>query len=242
MKSKIKNIAEDYRILLRSVPTMTVVLFTLSVVLMNLMANKIIFQVGNVAADGGFLVSWLCFLTLDVTCKRWGARASILLNLLGAAVNIGCVLLFLLVVIMPGNGEDFSAFNGIFGGVWFITLASVIAYIISGVANSLLNAFIGKLFKKNPDGKAAFFCRSYISTMAGQFVDNMIFGTIVYYVCAPIFWGWGLPLLTCVGTAVAGALLELLMEVIFSPIGYRMAKKWDEKKVGMAWLDKYPLR
>lgn len=242
MKSKIISIKEDYKLLLSSLPSMVTAMFILSVVLMNIAANRIIFQVGNVAADGGLLLSFIPFLCMDAVVKRYGAKAAIMLNLLGAAVNIFCVILFTLIAICPGNGEDFSAFDTVFKSVWFITLGSMVAYIVSGIVNSLLNSAVGQLFKKNPDGKLAFFTRSYVSTFIGQWVDNFIFAFIVYFICAPKFWGWGLPFATCIGSAFVGSILELLMEVFFSPIGYKMVKKWDEREVGIEWLDKYPLK
>lgn len=240
MKFKIDSIIADYKLLLRSVPTMITVIFILSVVLMNLMANKVIFQISDIAAgDGGFLLSWIPFLCMDSVTKRYGARASIMLNILGAVVNICCVVIFSIIAALPGNGEDFSAFNYIFGGVWFIVLGSMVAYVISGIVNSLLNAAIGRLFKKNPDGKLAYFSRAYISTFVGQSLDNFLFAFIVYYIFAPIYWGWGFTLTICVGAAFCGGILELIMETIFSPIGYNMCKKWDEEKIGMDWIEKY---
>ena len=35
----------------------------------------------------------------------------------------------------------------------------------------------------------------------------------------------------------AGAVAELVMEIIFSPIGYRITKRWKEKDVGREYLD-----
>ena len=238
MKEKLHYWTEEYKLLLASVPALVTSLFILSVVLMNLLANKVIFQISDFAAgDGGFLISWIPFLCMDTVTKRYGAKASIMLNLLGAFINICCVLLFSFIAMLPGNGEDFSAFNQIFGGVWFIVLGSMVAYVVSGIVNSLLNAAVGKFFKSNPDGKLAYFIRAYVSTFIGQSVDNFLFAFIVFHIFAPIYWGWGFSLLICFGSAVCGGFLELLMEVVFSPIGYRLVKKWDEEEFGKRWID-----
>lgn len=238
MKKVIRYWVDEYKLLLASIPAMVTSMFILSAVLMNLMANKIIFQINDFAAgDGGFLLSWIPFLCMDTITKRYGAKASIMMNLLTAFINICCVLLFSFIAYLPGNGEDFSAFNQIFGGVWFIVLGSMVAYIVSGIVNSLLNAAVGKLFKNNPDGKLAYFSRAYVSTFIGQSVDNFLFAFIVYHIFAPIYWGWGFTLTICFGAAVCGGLLELVMEAIFSPIGYRLVKKWDEEEFGKRWVD-----
>ena len=46
-------------------------------------------------------------------------------------------------------------------------------------------------------------------------------------VFAPIYWdgfSWTLP--QCITCSLIGAVLELIMEVIFSPLGYELLKKW----------------
>lgn len=234
-----KKIIEEYKVLLRSVPAFVTASFVLCTVWMNLAASKIIFNAFNVAVTGGFIMSWAPFLCMDSVCKRFGARAAILLNILSALGNIASVILFAIVAAIPTPGSDYTAFNNVFGCVWFIALCSTLAFVISGVVNSLLNSAIGKLFKKNPDGKLAFFTRAYISTFIGQAVDNFLFIAGVYCIFAPIYWGMSLPVTTCIGTAIVGGLFELIVEIIFSPIGYVSSKRWAEEGVGQEYVDKY---
>ena len=128
--------------------------------------------------------------------------------------------------------------NEILGGTWFILLGSTVAFLVSAVVNNFFNWSIGKAFRKNPDGKLAFAARSYISTFIGQVIDNLVFSIIVFTIFAPIFWdGFHWTLLQCVSCALTGALAELIMEVAFSPIGYRIVTKWKEQGVGQAYLD-----
>ena len=63
---RIKEFFYDYKLLLRSVPGLVTTFFCISVVLMNLMANKTIIDVKIVALDGGFLLSWIPFLCMDI--------------------------------------------------------------------------------------------------------------------------------------------------------------------------------
>ena len=237
----IKNIFKEYQVLLRNVPTLVTTLFVLSVVIMNLMANKVMFQISDICAgDCGFLLSWIPFLCMDSITKRYGAKAAIMINILGAFINICCVGVFSLCALLPsGNGEDFSAFNYTFGGVWFIVLGSMIAFIASGVVNSLLNSAIGKLFKKNPNGKLAYCTRSYVSTFIGQSFDNFLFALIVYHIFAPIYWGWSFTVIICIGSGIMGGILELISQVIFSPFGYMMCKNWDKNNVGSEYIESY---
>lgn len=235
--SKIKNIINDYKVLLRNIPALVTVAFVLGTVLMNLAASKIVFNAMNVAVTAGFFLSWLPFLCMDTVTKRFGARASIMLNIFSAVGNLFAVLFLAIAAAIPTPGSDYTSFNSVFGSVWFIVLCSTLAFVISGVVNSLMNAAIGKIFKKNPDGKLAFFTRAYISTFIGQALDNFIFMAGVYCVFSPIYWNMSLPVITCVGTAIVGGFFELLVEVIFSPFGYLVAKKWDREHVGQEYVD-----
>ena len=65
--------------------------------------------------------------------------------------------------------------------------------IVSAAVNNFLNFAIGRLFRKNPDGRLAFAARSYVSTFIGQFFDNFVFAVLAFAVFAPRFWN-GFPL------------------------------------------------
>ena len=220
-------------LLLRAIPSPAVALFVVSVITMNILANKTIYQSEWLAIDGGILVSWLSFLSMDVVTKHFGPKASTRMSVFAILVNLLTCLIFFVVSVIPTPSEDYSAFNTIIGGTWFILLSSTIAFFCSAIINNFLNFGIGKLFKKNPDGKLAFITRSYISTFIGQFCDNFIFALLTFTVFAPIFWdGFHWTVIQCLMCSVLGALLELAMEIIFSPFGYWLSRKWKEQGVG----------
>ena len=103
-----------------------------------------------------------------------------------------------------------------------------------------MNWGIGRLFRRNPDGKLAYVTRSYISTFVGQFCDNFIFAVITFMVFAPIYWnGFHWTLIQCVTCSLLGAALELVMEVIFSPFGYAVLRNWSRDGVGAAYTERY---
>ena len=62
------------------VPGVLTALFCVSVVIMNLLANKIVFETDWIAADGGILVSWVAFLSMDIVTKAFGKRAATTLS------------------------------------------------------------------------------------------------------------------------------------------------------------------
>ena len=225
-------------LLLRNVPSVVVALFVISVITMNLLANKTLVQTTYLAIDGGILVSWLSFLCMDIITKHFGPRASTRLSIFAMVVNLLVCLIFFLVSVIPSNADDYSKFNEIFGGTWFILLSSTIAFLCSAIINNVMNFGIGKLFKKNPDGKLAFVTRSYISTFIGQFCDNLIFAVLTFMVFAPIFWdGFHWTFIQCVTCSLIGAALELVLEIIFSPFGYWVCKMWKKQDVGRNYFD-----
>ena len=236
MRKRFQQFISDTSLLLRSIPSPVVTCFVLSVVLMNLLANKTIYQKGFFAVDGGIVVSWACFLCMDIITKHFGAKAATQASIFALAINLFCVGIFAIVSLIPTE-TDYSAFNGIFGGSWFIVLSSSLAFLSSAVANNALNAAIGRMFRANPDGRAAYYTRSYVSTFIGQFIDNMVFASLVFMLFAPIYWGgfnWTLP--QCITCSMIGAFLELFMEVVFSPIGYGVTRRWRKMDVGGAYL------
>ena len=101
MRSRIRNFISDTVLLLRSVPSSVVTLFVLSVVLMNLLANKTIYQKGFLAVDGGIVVSWVCFLCMDIITKRFGPRAATQVSIFALVVNLFTVGIFAVVSIIP---------------------------------------------------------------------------------------------------------------------------------------------
>ncbi len=235
---KIKKLYTETKILLRSIPATVVTLFAVSVVCMNLLANKTLVQVDWIALDAGILISWLSFMCMDIITKHFGPKASTIISIHAATINLLTCLIFFVASIIPSNANDYSAFDSIFGGTWFVLLGSTVAFLASAVINNTLNFAIGKCFRKNPDGKLAFAMRSYVSTFIGQFLDNFIFSIIVFVYFAPLFWnGFSWTPLQCAMCALTGALAELIMEIVFSPIGYRITKKWKSQNVGKEYLD-----
>lgn len=234
----LKKEREKTSVLLRAIPASVVTLFVVSVICMNLLANKTLVQLDWIALDGGILISWLSFMCMDMITKHFGPGASNRISLLASGINLLTCLIFLVASLIPSSAADFSAFDSIFGTTWFILLGSTVAFLTSAVVNNGLNRAIASRFKKNPNGKLAYAACTYISTFFGQFLDNFIFSVIVFVLFAPIFWGgfhW--TVLQCATCALMGAIAELIMEIIFSPIGYRITKRWRESSVGREYFE-----
>ena len=234
----IKRELEDYRILLRNVPSLVITLFVVSVIMMNLLANKELLSVKYFALDCGFALSWISFLCMDMICKRFGAKAAAKISILALVINLFATLIFKVMTLTPGMwGEYYTTgmtevndgLNATFGGSWYVVLGSSIAMLAAAVCNSVINQTVANHTKTG--GYRAFALRSFVSTGIAQFVDNLTFALIVSY----HFFGWSAAqVLIC---SLTGAVAELLCEVIFSPIGYRVSSQWEKENVGKQYLD-----
>ena len=234
----IKREMEDYRILLRNIPSLVISLFILSVILMNLLANKEFISYKYLALDCGFVLSWVSFLCMDMICKRFGPKPAVKVSILAMAINVIVVLVFWLISLSPGMwGEYYStgetvvndALNQTFGGCWYVVLGSSVAMVCAAIVNSTINNSIAK--RLTFGGFKAFAARSYVSTFIGQFVDNFVFAWIV----SLHFFGWTwTQIIFC---SLTGAFMEMLCEIIFSPVGYKVTEVWEADGVGKQYLD-----
>ena len=111
--SSVKREIKQSVILLRSIPSPVVALFVISVIAMNILANKTIYQSDYLAIDGGILISWLSFLSMDIVTKHYGPKASIRMSIFAIFVNLLTCLIFFVVSIIPSTADDYTAFNAI---------------------------------------------------------------------------------------------------------------------------------
>lgn len=240
-----KNILTQTKDAMRAIPGTVTAIFILSVVMMNLLANKSIFNLPWLASTAGIFVSWVTFLCMDSVCKRFGYKAATILNTVGMIVNLLSAILFMLIVKIPGiwaasfagateeiSGAINAGLDATFSSAWYIVIGSAAAMFLGGVVNSVMNHVVGVKLDNQGTYKE-FAIRSFVSTAAGQFVDNFVFAFFVSY----IFFGWSIKqVFVC---SFMMMLLELAFEIVFSPIGYSVAKMWKRENVGQEYIEKY---
>lgn len=229
---------EDYKKLLRAVPAVTMIFFVMSVILMNIFANKQLLEFKYLALDCGFLLSWISFLCMDMLTKRFGARAAIKLSIFATGCNLVCALIFWVIAHIGNEWSVFYtyndpvanyALNDTFSGTWYVLLGSTIAFLVSAGVNAIVNEWLG-LMTKHMSEKVSYAIRSYLSTALGQFVDNLVFATLV----SKVFFGWTwTQVIFC---SITGGVFELVSEIVFSPIGYKACKRWEKEGVGEQYL------
>ena len=245
---------EDWKRLLRSIPSVVIALFTLSVVCMNILANRELinwvwvkegpFSGIGLGLDCGFTLSWISFLFMDAICKRWGPKAATKISIFALLINLVVTGIFAILMLTPGNwGAAYNAgnamdvangaLNSTLSGTWYVVLGSSVAMFVSAAVNSFTNWLIGKAVKDSDNEFTfkKFAARSFISTGIAQFVDNLVFATLV----SKIFFGWTWwMVLIC---SLVGALFELLCEVVLSPLSFKMVKNWHKENVGYDYIN-----
>lgn len=225
------------KVLFRSIPLYITIMSVLTVIIMNILASITILSLPWIAINAGVFVSWLFFLIMDLVTKHFGLKAGNLLSLLCMICNTIIALLLFVFSKVAGNPK----YDLMLSGQWSVFFASTIAFVLSAFINNGINVLLGKLFTKNPDGKTAYVTRTYVSTLVGQIVDNFtfVFLAFVIFPLIPTALNVKWTIWQCIGCSVTCALVELLFEVIFSPIGYKICKKWRERNLGKEYIEKY---
>ena len=252
LKRWITSEVAEYSCLFKNIPAFLLAAFSLAVVLMNMLANKTIVSTNWIDIDGGILCAWLIFMAMDLTAQHFGPRAATKLSLVGLVVNLLVCGVFAVASVINIGGGTWStawnytdatqfniandAVNSLFAGSWQVLLASSVAFIVSAIVNNTLNWSIGKLFRDKKTPKLEYVTRAYVSTMLGQFVDNWIFNFLLFIV---LFKDPSWSILSVTSCATLGALIELFMEIIFSPFGYRVVKRWRTEQVGAEYIERY---
>ena len=239
MTSFFKKLFKETVVLFRSIPSSITALFVASVIAMNLLANKSIdLPFSWLALDCGILFSWVAFLLMDIVTRRYGVKAANILSVGALVANLFISVFFIIASLIPGTWSQSyvegsenvinTALNGTLASSWFVILGSSVAFISSSFLNNFLHHLIAKRFKNN--NFLAFSASSYASTFIAQFADNLIFALLV----SLNFFGW--TFVQCLTCAITGAIVELIGEIIFSPLGYKAAKRLEIDDVGAEYL------
>jgi len=222
VKNKIKNYFNNYCASIKSIPGILLGIYLVTLVVMNVLANKTIYQSEYLALDGGIVVTWIAAIIADVVTVLKGPKVTIRMTLLGIVVTLISSLLFYLVSLIPA-GEEFKPFSQVLGGTWFIIISSAIAFICSSSLDALINYFIGTKFKKDNDSKMAFMIRATTSSLISTIFDNLLFNMLAFMAFAPIFWnGFHWTFTQCLCCALTYGAIEVLIDLIIMPVAYKV--------------------
>lgn len=248
-KEKIRDFFSfpDWIRTLRSVPGLTIGLLLAANVLMNILANKSIIELKFpdsdsywLIQDAGIFFSWIAFLIGDLLVKNFGAKNAIRVNVTCIILSLFLSLLLALAGLVPGTWssefnypdariqQDVSdALNSTISNAWYVILGSALASLVGLITNNLTDEVIlKKIEKKHGDHYWGYITASGISTFIGQILDNLIFALVI----SVHFFKW--TYLTAFMCSLDGALFELIIQMIFTPLSYAISKNWKKNGIG----------
>ncbi len=155
-------------------------IFCTALVIVAPLASKFI-EIGPFIISGATLVFPITFIFNDILTEIYGYQRSRKIIWTGMSCNIFAALMFYLVGKLPAPEfwHHQEAYMTILGIVPRITFASLVAYFFSEFTNS----FVLSKMKYWHQGKRGLYqgWRFVASTIAGEFVDSIIFITVAFY-------------------------------------------------------------
>lgn len=229
IKAWFKEDWKETKVLFSCLPALPFAVLCAALIAMNFLANKAIVSETWISLDAGITVSWIAFLAGDMLVKRFGAKASIKVNLAAIGIQLLAIALLTIGAKIPGYC-DWAEFDSIFGAMLWPLAAGTAAFIIGISVNAFISKFILTRFEDRTSFKS-YAVASYVSTMIGQFIDNLGFALLF-----SVWQDWCDPSSIWMFAAV-GAVVELLCQVILSPVGFKIAQNWRNNGVGQAYID-----
>ena len=232
LKNWLKNDLHETKVLFRCLPAFPFAILCAALISMNFLANKGIVATNWISVDAGIIVSWISFLAGDTLVKRFGPKAAIKINIAATGVQLIPILLLTLGPTIPWAHPStaMQGFDSIFGAAIWPLAAGTGAFVLAIVFDSFLSKFLLTRFKNRTSFKA-YAVASYGSTFVGQFLDNLLFA-LFFSVWQP----WCDPSSIWL-MALAGAVVELICQAIFSPVGYKVASNWRKNGIGNEYIE-----
>lgn len=177
--------------------------YSASLIMMNILATKSI-DIGIFTVTTGIFVSPIVFIVQDVITELFGYKKAKDMIMLGFGMSVIATLLYQLAIWVEPSAvfANQEAFSSILSVTFRITIASLSAYTIGSLTNS-------KIMHQLKAHNDSLFVRAISSTIAGQFVDNLVFAFVAFYGV--------MPLSNVISMVIGGTLIEVIYEIILYP-------------------------
>lgn len=190
-------------------------IYSVFTVVQNLFEMKTLGTEAFAFGGGGIMLSWATFMIMDITTELFGKKDTMKIYTFAGLINLFIVILAQIVIAMPGVYEEQNiAFEQIFSNGIRTALASFTAFWCGNYINTHIMVKM-KNWANGSKSKFLFFLRAVVSTIFGQFFDNLLFATLAF---APIgisvFEMTWIDILT---SALFGTFMETIIESCFVP-------------------------
>ncbi|MFJ7934919.1 queuosine precursor transporter [Sporosarcina sp. NPDC096371] len=178
-------------------------------ILSNILAVKL-FSVGSwIVLPAAVIVYVFTYPILDVITEVYGKKAAHRTVLTGFLTQLFAIIFIWIAIQLPAAPyyENQQAFETIFTAGFRVTIASLVAYLVSQNLDVMI---FNKL--KSRHGEKKLWIRNNASTMASQLVDTAIFITIAFYGIMPLG-----ALLTLIATQYV---FKFVVAILDTPIVY----------------------
>ena len=199
-------------------------LFVGLLILSNILAVKL-FSVGSWIVLPAAAIIYVCtYPILDVITEVYGKKAAHRTVLSGFLTQVFAIMFIWIAIQLPAAPyyEHQQAFETIFTAGFRVTIASLVAYLVSQNLDVMI---FNKLKTRHGDKKL--WIRNNASTMASQLVDTTIFITIAFYGIMPLG-----ALLTLIATQYV---FKFVVAILDTPIVYLLVsvcRKTEAKNAG----------
>lgn len=213
----------------RGLTDLVVASFVALLLIANVAATKLIelgphFSLGGVqilplVTDGGAVLFPLTYILGDVLAEVYGLRQARRAIVLGFAMSALMSVTFLVVGMAP-PASDWTlqdAWVSVLGFVPRIVVASLVAYLLG----QLLNAWVLVVIKRRT-GESRLWVRLLTSTVAGEFVDTLVFCTIAFGPLGAWMGGGSIPLPALINYVAVGFVYKVGVEAVLLPLTYRV--------------------
>jgi len=191
------------------------ILFIVGIIIGNTIVNRT-FQIGN---TGWFITSAFVFFAgimviSDILVELVGKKQFTRIVLYGFGTNLLVAVVYTIVTHLPTNDAfTTDAYNLVLGQSLPIVIMSLVAFVASNFANA------GVMWAmKARHGQKHFKLRAWLSTLAGQFVDNSIFFILGLGVVV------GIPMHIVLTVFVTNCIFEIAEESLLLPVTHKLVK------------------
>ncbi len=191
-------------------------------ILSNIGASKGV-AIGPVITDGGFFLFPLAYILGDVISEVYGFKVARKAILTTFALSVFASLCYWAIIALPGFDDELgtskqAALEGALGPVPQIVLASLLAFLAGQTINSWIMVRM-----KSRSGEKSLWARIMGSSVAGEFVDTLIFCSIAASVIGIT------DAATFVNYVVVGFVYKTLVEFILVPVT-SLVIRWLKKR------------
>ena len=189
------------------------VAFTVCLIISNLFATKVFTLGWGINLPGAVIIFPISYILNDCLTEVWGYRKARLVIWTAFAANFAVVLVGQIVVWLPAASfwDGGEHFDYMFNMAPRVTLASLLAFL----AGSTLNSFVMSKMKVADKGRR-FGVRAIMSSIAGEFLDSMVFMPLAFI---------GTPVKVLVAMMLAQVSFKVLYEIVILPLTAYVTRK-----------------